>query len=59
MQARERRIAERIERRRDRVQAVQNALLNERARRLAGRDFKRAALQRVQSQLAALRKRQA
>jgi cell wall-associated NlpC family hydrolase len=59
MQARERSIADRIERRRDGAQAVESALLNERARRLAGRDFKRAALERVQRQLAALRKRQA
>jgi cell wall-associated NlpC family hydrolase len=59
MQARERSIAVRIERRRDSAQVVENALLNERARRLAGRDFKRAALQRVQRQLAALRERQA
>ena len=59
MQARERSIAARIERRRDSTQAVEDALLNERARRLAGRDFKRAALRRVQSQLAALRRRQA
>jgi cell wall-associated NlpC family hydrolase len=59
MQARERSIATRIERRRDSAQAVESALLNERARRLAGRDFKRAALERVQRQLAALRKREA
>jgi cell wall-associated NlpC family hydrolase len=59
IQARERSIAVRIDRRRDSAQAVENALLNERARRLAGRDFKRAALERVQRQLAALRKRQA
>jgi hypothetical protein len=59
MQARERSIAERIERRRDSALTIENALLNERARRLAGRDFKRAALERVQRQLAALRKRQA
>jgi cell wall-associated NlpC family hydrolase len=59
MQARERSIAERIERRRDSAQSIENALLDERARRLAGRDFKRAALERVQRQLASLRKRQA
>jgi cell wall-associated NlpC family hydrolase len=59
MQARERSIADRIERRRDSALTIENALLNERARRLAGRDFKRAALERVQRQLAALRKRQA
>jgi cell wall-associated NlpC family hydrolase len=59
MQARERTITERIQRRRDRAQTIENALLNERARRLAGRDFKRSALERVQRQLAALRKRQA
>jgi cell wall-associated NlpC family hydrolase len=59
MQARERSIAVRIERRRESAQAVENALLNERARSLAGRDFKRAELQRVQRQLAALRERQA
>jgi cell wall-associated NlpC family hydrolase len=59
MQARERSIAERIERRRDSALTIEHALLDERARRLAGRDFKRAALERVQRQLAALRKRQA
>jgi cell wall-associated NlpC family hydrolase len=59
MQARERSIAVRIERRRDGAQALENALLNERARNLAGRDFKRAELERVQRQLAVLRKRQA
>ncbi|MEA2240955.1 MAG: hypothetical protein QOD24_511 [Solirubrobacteraceae bacterium] len=59
MQARERSIAVQIGRRRDSAQALENALLNERARNLAGRDFKRAALERVQGQLAALRKRQA
>jgi cell wall-associated NlpC family hydrolase len=59
MQARERSIADRIERRRDSALTIENALLNERARRLAGRDFKRAALERVQRQLASLRKRQA
>jgi cell wall-associated NlpC family hydrolase len=59
MQARERSVAVRIERRRDGAQAIENALLNERARRLAGRDFKRAALRRVQGQLAKLRRRQA
>ena len=59
MQARERSIAVRIQRRRDSAQTLENALLNERARRLAGRDFKRAELERVQRQLAALRKRQA
>lgn len=59
MQARERSITERIQRRRDRAETIENALLNERARRLAGRDFKRAALERVQRQLAALRRRQA
>jgi cell wall-associated NlpC family hydrolase len=59
MQAREHGIAVRIERRRDGAQALENALLDERARSLAGRDFKRSALERVQRQLAALRKRQA
>jgi hypothetical protein len=59
MQARERSIADRIQRRRDSALTIENALLNERARRLAGRDFKRAALERVQRQLASLRKRQA
>jgi cell wall-associated NlpC family hydrolase len=59
MQARERSIAQRIERRRDSALTIENALLNERARHLAGRDFKRSALERIQRQLAALRKRQA
>jgi cell wall-associated NlpC family hydrolase len=59
MQARERSIAVQIGRRRDSAQTLENALLNERARNLAGRDFKRAALERVQGQLAALRKREA
>ena len=59
MQARERDITARLERRRNSALAIENALLNEQARRLAGRDFKRAALQRIQSQLADLRKRQA
>ena len=59
MQARERDITARLERRRNSALAIENALLNEQARQLAGRDFKRAALQRIQSQLADLRKRQA
>ena len=59
MQARERTIALRIQRRRDSAQAVESALLNERARSLAGRDFKRAALERIQRQLAGLRRQQA
>jgi cell wall-associated NlpC family hydrolase len=57
VQARQRDITVRLERRRNSAQAVQSALLNEQARRLAGRDIKRAELQSIQSQLAALRKK--
>ena len=57
VQARQRDITLRLERRRSSAQAVQTALLNERARRLAGRDIKRAELQTIQNQLATLRKK--
>jgi cell wall-associated NlpC family hydrolase len=57
VQARQRDITVRLERRRNSAQAVQSALLNEQARRLAGRDIKRAELQSIQNQLAALRKK--
>jgi cell wall-associated NlpC family hydrolase len=57
IQARQREITARLVGRRDRAQAVESALLNERARRLAGRDVKRAELRTIQNQLAALRKR--
>ena len=56
-QTRQRDITVRLERRRDSAQAAENAILNERARRLAGRDFKRAELRRIQSRLAELRER--
>ncbi|MEA2155825.1 MAG: hypothetical protein QOE11_1965 [Solirubrobacteraceae bacterium] len=57
IQARQNVITARITRRRDAAQVIESALLNERARRLAGRDIKRAELQTIQSQLATLRKR--
>ncbi|HUR85266.1 MAG TPA: hypothetical protein VMY78_07965 [Solirubrobacteraceae bacterium] len=56
-QTRQRDITVRLVRRRDRAQAAENAILNERARRLAGRDFKRAELRKIQNQLAVLRER--
>ncbi len=56
-QTRQRDITVRLVRRRDRAQAAENAILNERARRLAGRDFKRAELRKIQDQLAELRER--
>jgi cell wall-associated NlpC family hydrolase len=43
--------------RRNQAQAVESALLNERARRLAGRDIKRAELRTIQNQLAELRRK--
>ena len=57
MQAREQRLADRLERRRDEAQAVETALLRERERRLARSTFKRAELREIQSRLADLRKR--
>jgi peptidoglycan hydrolase CwlO-like protein len=57
IQASQHDITVRLEQRRDSAQTVQSALLNERARRLAGRDIKRAELQTIQNQLATLRKK--
>jgi cell wall-associated NlpC family hydrolase len=57
IQASQHDITVRLERRRDSARTVESALLNERARRLAGRDIKRAELQTIQSQLATLRKK--
>ena len=57
IQASQRDITVRLMRRRDRAQTIENALLNERARRLAGRDIKRAELRTIQNQLAELRKK--
>jgi len=57
IQAREQRIATRLERKRSAAQAVETALLREREKRLARSSFKRAELREVQSQLGALRRR--
>jgi cell wall-associated NlpC family hydrolase len=57
IQAHQHDVTVRLEARRNRAQAVESALLNERARRLAGRDIKRAELRTIQNQLAELRKR--
>jgi peptidoglycan hydrolase CwlO-like protein len=57
IQASQHDITARLVARRNSAQAVENALLNERARRLAGRDIKRDELRRIQNQLAELRKR--
>lgn len=57
MQARQLRLANALEIRRDRAQALQTALLRMQERRLAGRAAKAGALRRIQSQLASLRKR--
>ncbi len=57
IQARQHDITARLVARRNRAQAVESALLNERARRLAGRDIKRAELRTIQNQLAELRKK--
>ena len=57
IQASQHDITARLVQRRNSAQAVENALLNERARRLAGRDIKRDELRRIQNQLAELRKR--
>jgi cell wall-associated NlpC family hydrolase len=57
IQARQQDITARLVSRRDRAQAVENVLLNERARRLAGRDIKRAELRTIQNQLAELRRK--
>ena len=57
MQARELRLGAELERRRDRAQVLETALLSEQQRRLAGRASKRSALREIQSQLASLRER--
>ncbi|HVF79119.1 MAG TPA: hypothetical protein VNA28_12555 [Solirubrobacteraceae bacterium] len=57
MQAREQKLADALERRRDAAHAVETALLRERERRLARSNFKRAELRDVQSRLADLRER--
>ena len=57
MQARELKLAAALDKRRERAQALETALLREQQRRLAGRAAKAGELQRVQSQLADLRKR--
>jgi peptidoglycan hydrolase CwlO-like protein len=57
IQASQHDITARLVARRNSAQAVENALLDERARRLAGRDIKRDELRRIQNQLAELRKR--
>jgi hypothetical protein len=57
IQASQRVITERLVARRDRAQTIESALLSERARRLAGRDVKRAELQTIRDQLAELRKK--
>jgi cell wall-associated NlpC family hydrolase len=57
MQAREQKLADRLERRRDAAHAVETALLRARERSLARSSFKRAELRQVQSRLADLRER--
>jgi peptidoglycan hydrolase CwlO-like protein len=57
MQAREQKLADALERRRDEAHAVETALLRERERQLARSNFKRAELREVQSRLADLRER--
>lgn len=57
MQARGLRLAERLEARRDKAQALESALLQEQQRRLAGRATKASELRQISNQLAALRKR--
>lgn len=57
MQAREQKLADALERRRDAAHAVETALLRERERRLARSNFKRAELREVQSRLSDLRER--
>ena len=56
MQARGLKIAEVLEARRDRAQALESALLQEQQRRLAGRATKRSELARISNQLATLRR---
>ncbi len=57
MQSRELKLATALEQRRDRAQTLETALLREQQRRLAARGAKSGELQRIQSQLASLRKR--
>jgi peptidoglycan hydrolase CwlO-like protein len=57
IQARELRLGEQLEVRRDRAQALETALLSEQQRRLARRGAKAGALAQVQNRLAGLRKR--
>jgi peptidoglycan hydrolase CwlO-like protein len=57
MQARGLRVAETLEARRDKAQALESALLQEQQRRLAGRAAKAGELREIAGQLAALRKR--
>ena len=57
MQARELRLGAELERRRDKAQVLETALLSEQQRRLAGRASKRSALRDIQTQLATLRER--
>jgi cell wall-associated NlpC family hydrolase len=57
MQARSLKVATALEARRDRVQALETALLREQQRRLAGRDAKRGELRAIAEQLGALRKK--
>jgi cell wall-associated NlpC family hydrolase len=57
MQARELRLGAALERRRDRAQALETALLQAQERRLAARGAKSGALRRVQDSLSSLRKR--
>jgi peptidoglycan hydrolase CwlO-like protein len=57
MQERELRLNDALERRRERAQALETALLGEQERRLARRGARSGELSRVQSSLAALRKR--
>ena len=57
IQARQHDVTARLVARRNRAEAIESALLNERARRLAGRDIRRAELRTIQSQLAELRKK--
>jgi cell wall-associated NlpC family hydrolase len=58
LQTRNRRLAAALERKRDSAQAVETALLRERAHRLAGKASREAELREVRGQLATLRHRQ-
>jgi peptidoglycan hydrolase CwlO-like protein len=57
VQAHQQDVTVRLQSQRNQAQTVESALLDERARRLAGRDIKRAELQTIQNQLAELRKK--